>query len=148
VLYTMIHGMNDNMANPTQEEKQTYRLLENHMTLMGLSSSNQGGDERSIRIESPIDGSEVTGNVQITGDMPIAPFENNLRFSVYNLDGISLYQSGFMVTAADVGAPATFDNPVTLPVLPSGSRVRLELAELSMVDGSVNALDSVVVSIK
>jgi hypothetical protein len=42
-----------------------------------------------------------------------------------------------------MGAPAVFNNLVDLPPLPSGARIRLELADLSMADGSLIAMDSV-----
>lgn len=147
-LEAMIHGINDPMVSPTLGVKQTYKLLENYLTMLSQSSTAQGGAERSITIETPLDGSEVSGTIQLKGSMPIAPFENNLSFKIIDLAGIELFNEGFMVTSADLGMPASFDNQITLPTLPSGAWVRLELAELSMADGSVMDMDSVLVKIK
>lgn len=148
VLDATIHGINDAMVSPTHIVRQTYKLLENNLTLMSQNSTTQGGSERSIAIEAPLSGSEVTAGVQIKGSMPIAPFENNLRFRVVDLAGNEFLSEGFMVQSEDVGGPCVFDNAITLPALSSGTWVRLELAELSMADGSVVTLNSVLVKIK
>jgi hypothetical protein len=147
-LNVTIHGINDSMADPTLAELQTYKLLENQLTLMRLASNTQDNAEPSIVIEAPADGSEISDIMQVKGSMAVAPFENNLRFSLYDLAGNLLYQEGFMVNAADPGGPATFDNPIALPAIVSGSKVRLELAELSMADGSLMEMNSVVLTVK
>lgn len=147
-LEATIHGINDPMVSPTLGIKLTYELPENNLTLMSQSSTNQGGTERSITIESPLNGSELSGTVHLKGSMPIAPFENNLSFKIVDLAGTELFSEGFMVTSSDLGMPAAFDNLITLPNLPSGAWVRLELAELSMADGSMMDMNSVLVKIK
>jgi hypothetical protein len=50
-----------------------------------------------------------------------------------------------MVTAADVGQPATFNQTISLPAFPAGSLVKIQLTEYSMADGSVRVIDSVLV---
>lgn len=148
VLDATIHGINDAMVSPTHIVHQTYKLLENNLTLMSQNSTTQGGSERSITIEAPLSGSEVTAGVQIKGSMPIAPFENNLRFRVVDMAGNEVLSEGFMVQSEDVGGPCVFDNAITFPAPSSGTWVRLELAELSMADGSVVTLNSVLVKVK
>ena len=148
VLNAIIHGMNDAMSAPSLQEEQTYRLLNGQVTLVSLSSQIQNSGDRSVKIDLPLDGQVVTQSVEVKGSMPVAPFENNLRLRFYDMDGNSLSESGFMVDAEDVGMPAVFDKTVSLPVLPSGSKVRIELADLSMADGSLIALDSVVVEVR
>ncbi len=147
-LEAVIHGINDAMATPTLDVKQTYRIYDNQITLINLASAFQSGTERSIFIDAPLENSEISSPVRITGSMPVGPFENNLKFGIYDLAGNSLYEAGFMVAAADMGAPATFENEIVLPSLASGSWVRLELADLSMADGSLIAMYSVIVRIK
>jgi hypothetical protein len=144
----IIHGVNDVMTDPTFDIKQNYRLLGETLTLSRQSSTNESGGERTINIDIPVEASDVTTEVQIKGSMPVSPFENNLRFRVLDLKGAEIYSSGFMVSSTEVGGPATFDNKISLPVLPSGSLIRLELSELSMADGSLVTMDSVVVRIK
>jgi hypothetical protein len=143
-----IHRFDDILAQPTLAIQRTYQVLEGTVTLTRQSRINPDGTESLINISAPLHEDGISNPVQITGNMPIAPFESNLAFTVYDLKGKVLYQSGFMVTAAEVGAPATFSNLVNLPALPFGAWVRLELAELSMADGSLMTMDSVVVQIQ
>lgn len=120
-----------------------YQFLGRSLVLTKVSSSINQGTLRAIEISSPVDENIVGASVVLKGSMPVSPFENNLRFAVYDLEGKLLSQSGFMVDAEDMGAPAVFNNLVDLPPLPSGARIRLELADLSMADGSLIAMDSV-----
>ena len=143
-----IHRINDAMSEPTFRVKQTYRLLENTLTLMSQNSTISVDQERLIDIETPEEGGEISDSVQIKGSMAIAPFENNLRLVIYDLSGTLLFETGFMVNAEDLGGPATFDNLVSLMGIPLGIQVRLELAELSMADGSLLTSNSVVVTKK
>lgn len=148
VLKATIHRATDVMVEPTQQVIQRYRVVENMLLKIALDSEISNGQMRTIILDQPVDGSEINSRFQVTGNMPIAPFENNLRLSLYSLDGTVLYQSGFMVSASDPGAPATFDNQIVIDGLPTGKWVQLELAELSMADGSIMTSNSVVVKIK
>ncbi|MBA4375314.1 MAG: hypothetical protein C0401_03960 [Anaerolinea sp.] len=148
IVNAVIHSVGDALVAPSFAVEQTYRLLIETVTLTAQSSMSATGKARSINIDFPADGSEVQTTVQIGGSMPIGPFENNLSFKVLDLSGAELFNSGFMVSATDMGAPAIFNNLVTLPVFPPGSVVRLELSELSMADGSLMTLNSIVVKIK
>jgi hypothetical protein len=147
-LDAVVHGVGDSMVQPTLGVKETFQLINGALIMIKQNSTISGGVERSINITSPTANSTVGTTLKITGSMPIAPFENNLSFKVYDLSGKELFNSGFMVSSADVGQPANFDNTVTLPALPSGSLVRLELAELSMADGSMLTMDSILVKIQ
>lgn len=148
VLEATIHGLSDPMVSPSLEVRQTYKLLENNLVVMSQSSTIQGGMERSITIDAPLNGSEISGTVQLTGSMPVAPFENSLRFRVVDLAGKEIFSDGFMVSSTDVGGPATFNQTITLPPLPSEAWVKLELAELSMADGSLVDMNAVLVKIQ
>ncbi|PKN98381.1 MAG: hypothetical protein CVU42_12690 [Chloroflexi bacterium HGW-Chloroflexi-4] len=148
VLNAVVHGLNDAMVSPTDKVSLTYRLLENNFTLMKRSVTSQGGMERSISIESPQYGNDVSGTVRISGSMPVAPFENNLKLTILDQTGKEFYTGGFMVTSADIGAPGTFDNEIPVPAIPVRTWVKIELSELSMADGSVVTMDSVLVKIK
>lgn len=147
-LNALVHSLNDAMVSPTEKVSLTYRLLENNLTMMRRTSTLQDGIERLIVIENPQNGSEVTGTFRITGSMPAAPFENNLSLTILDQAGVELYRGGFMVTSEDMGAPAVFDNEITLPANPSGTWVKLELTDISMADGSVISMESVLVKIK
>ena len=80
--------------------------------------------------------------------MPIGPFENNLSLMILDPVTGQLVHEGFMVDAADMGAPATFDKSILVPDVPAGTRLLVLLSELSMADGTPIAIDSVVVTVK
>lgn len=144
----LIHGINDPLVSPTFKVNQSYALLENSLVLMNQTSIMRGGTQRIIVIDSPQSGSEVSGFVRIAGSMPVAPFENNLQLRILDSTGMEHYISGLMVTSADVGGPAVFDTKFSLPDMPGGKWMKLELADISMADGSVICMDSVLLEIK
>ncbi len=143
VLGALIHGPNDPMASPTLAVTETYTLAQDGLALVRFTSQTSDGQERSITIQSPAPGAQVGGTVQVKGEMPIAPFENTLAYSLYDAAGKELAKGPFAVQSNGAGGPATFDAAVSLPSLPSGTVVRLELSDLSAADGSPLAIDSV-----
>lgn len=143
-----VHAPNDVMINPTQGMTQEYSLVGDNLFLTRMNTALSGGGERSIIIDTPANGEQVSGSVRISGSMPIAPFENTLLFQILDENMNELYKSAFMVQAADMGQPATFDNTIPLPALSSGSTVVLLLQESSMADGSPLAINSVILYVK
>jgi hypothetical protein len=143
ILDAVIHQADDSMVAPSFAAVETYQLNQNSLTLTRLTSKTDTGSERSIMIASPVSGSEAGASVQVSGSMPIGPFENNLRLRLYDPAGNVLFEGPFAVQAVDMGAPATFDDTVDLSMIPAGTSVRLELAEISMRDGSLLSMDSV-----
>lgn len=140
-LSAVIHGPSDPMINPTLHINEIYTFKGNRLDLIHMTSRIGDSEERSITFTSPQPGEQVDKTVQIQGNMPIAPFENTLLYGIYDTDGNLLEEGGFMVNAEDMGKPATFDNPITLPDLPSGTVIWFELSELSMADGSTLTLE-------
>lgn len=140
-----LHDFDDPACCPTWPVTETYNLnaAQNALTLMRLSALTSDGRQRSIDIHSPVSGSRVSGEVQVSGSMPIAPFENMLVYTLYDDQGQQLDRAGFPVGAEEMGGPAAFDQTIPLPALPTGSRIRLELSEESMADGSILSSDSV-----
>ena len=147
-LEALVHNLNDEMTDPKLSVKRTYRLLEGGLVLMEQTSAYDNGTQRFIQIDSPIEGEIISNNYQVTGSMSVAPFENNLAVTIFDFENNILYQSGFMVSADEPGGPATFDNPIDLSNIPSGTTLRLELAEQSMADGSILVSNSVLVTVK
>jgi YbbR domain-containing protein len=78
----------------------------------------------------------------------VAPFENNLVYVLLDQTGAVLLSGPLAVSAAEPGAPGTFDVVVDLGDLAVGSTVRLEIRDLSGADGLLLALDSVELTIK
>lgn len=138
----VIHGPNDPGCCPAQPVTQTYRLTASGLTLVRATSKTPGGLDRVITIESPFDGSEVSGAVRIQGSVTIAPFENNLSYRIYNDQGNEVAAGPLMVSAPDLGAPGTFDAALDLSNFPMGP-ILLVIADFSAADGSVLAMDSV-----
>lgn len=138
----IIHGPSDPGCCPAQPVTQTYRLTASGLTLVRATSKTPGGLERVITIESPFDGSEVSGAVQVKGNVTIAPFENNLSYRIYTGEGNELAAGPLMVSAPDLGAPGTFDATLDLSAFPRGP-ILLVIADFSAADGSVLAMNSV-----
>jgi hypothetical protein len=145
VLDATIHNAEDIMVNPTLAVVETFRYESSGLIFTGYSSGVKGGTQHSIQIEEPVFAAQVNDSIRLKGNMPVAPFENNLRLRVYDLVGTLFYEGPFEVKAEDVGAPAVFDNLVDLSMAPPGWDARIELAELSMKDGAMITMSSVVV---
>jgi Immunoglobulin-like domain of bacterial spore germination len=143
----LIHGANDAMASPSLHVLEIYQLYGNALTLVGLDST-PNGTEHSIQIDTPTNRQSLTGNIEVKGSMSAAPFENTLRYRFYDESGKVLDEGAFMVKSEDAGKPATFDNSLTLPAVPSGTKLRLELADLSAKDGSPVCIVSVDLMVK
>jgi hypothetical protein len=148
ILGATIHGPNDPMVSPTFAVTETYQLAKNGLALTHFTSDTPDGTERSITIDSPKNGDQVSGSVNVKGSMPIGPFENTLALRIYDQTNTNLLNGPFMVNSDGAGRAATFDNPVDISALPADAIVRLELVEFSMADGSVMTMDSVELIIK
>jgi len=146
-LDAIVHGPSDAMCCPTFPVTRTFRLLGASLVLVNATSQTPGGLSRVITIEFPLDGQDVSGSLVIRGNVTIAPFENNLAMHVYNENGNELFVSPVMVDAPDLGAPGTFNVTLDLSAFPPG-RIFIEFSDLSAADGSVLALDSVMVVVR
>ncbi len=145
----VVHGPNDELSSPSQAENRAYRLGARGLVLTHLASKTADGQDRAITIASPSEGSEVGRIFPLKGSVTIAPFENNLVVKVFDASGNQVYIGPLAVTAADLGAPGTFDASVNLEGIEVASGpIRIEVSDVSMADGSTLALDSVVVVLK
>jgi serine protease inhibitor len=108
-----------------------------------FTSQTPSGQERAINIRAPLNGAEVSGSITITGDITIAPFENNLTYTVYDSQYRPIAQSYTMVNAPDFGAPGTFALTIDLAALGLAGDIYIEITDLSAADGSVLALSQV-----
>ena len=148
ILNVNVHGLNDPMVDPTVNLTKTYRLIGNRFVTFRQTQLLADGKVREINITSPVDFSEASGSTIITGDMPIAPFENTLLVQVFNEKNTASFTSSTMVNAADVGQPATFSVKVPLDKFAVGDLVVIQLVEVSMADGSNMTLDSVILRVR
>lgn len=148
ILNATVHGPGDPMATPSQEVTRTYRMLEDSLMLWRQSQQLSDGQTREINIESPLENAEVSGQLLLTGAMPIAPFENTLLLQIFTTGEEAAYTAGVTVSAEDIGMPATFTFAIPLDQYPAGTLLRVRLSEVSMADGSDMAVDSVLVRVK
>src|SRR5688572_15034769 len=144
-----IHGFEEPMCCPTLRTTRHYRLSEGgQLDMTDYTTFTPDGRPRTITIESPANGSEVFSSVQIKGSVAIAPFENNLTYSIQDVGGIELARGAISVSAADAGAPGTFEAVISLGNILSGAVIKLEVQDVSAADGSLFAMDSVELVVK
>ena len=141
VLDLLVQGPSDPLCCPTVPNTWTYLLLERQLVLLRSSSRTPLGQERAIVITRPLMGESAAQSVRLTGNVTIAPFENNLACRVYSGNDLVL-ELPLMVSAPDMGAPGTFDAQIDLSAVPAGL-VRIEVLDISMADGATLASDSV-----
>ena len=148
-LEATIHGFEEPMCCPTLRTTRHYRLTEGgQLDMTDYTTFTPDGRPRTITIESPANGSEVFSSVQIKGSVAIAPFENNLTYSIQDVGGIELARGAISVSAADAGAPGTFEAVISLGNILSGAVIKLEVQDVSAADGSLFAMDSVELVVK
>ena len=148
-LDAVIHSANDPACCPEFAVTRTFKLIGVSLALVNATSQTASGQARVITIESPQDGMDAAANgaLVISGQVTIAPFENNLSYRVYNEQGNELSAGPITVTAPDFGVPGTFTATLDLTAFPLG-RLYIEIADLSAADGSVLALATVMVVVR
>ncbi len=150
-LEMLVHAPNDALCCPSQIMTQSYRFYWGPgLVQVYVTSGTPEGGLREIVIESPANSSEVSNHIQLTGRVSISPFENTLLVRIMDSDNNPIYQGPIQVNTPDMGAPGTFDAQVNLSsshqVIPG--KIRIEILDISMADGSVLAMDSVDVNLK
>jgi hypothetical protein len=147
-LDAIIHGFEDGGCCPTLPSTRRYVLVNNQLRMVNYTTATPDGTKRIIEITSPVNGTEMTGSVQVTGTVSIAPFENNLSYFIYDEAGNQYAAGPVAVSAPDLGAPGIFDVTFTLEGIPSGTIIYLELQDISAADGSWFAMDAVKLIVK
>ena len=148
LLGAVIQRSSDPMVSPTLVVSETFRLAAGGLHLVSLSTPTDGGLTRQITIASPAWGAETGASLQVSGEMPIGPFENNLLYRIVDAAGQEFAAGPFPVISDGIGGPASFDNALILPILPAGAVIWLELSENSMMDGSPLAVARVMLTYK
>jgi hypothetical protein len=143
-----IHGPDEPMCCPTLRSTRHYRLINNQLDMTDFTTFTPDGRPRTITIESPPNGAEVFSSVQVRGSVAIAPFENNLTYSIKDVGGVELSRGAINVISADPGAPGTFDAMIPLGNILTSAVVILEVQDVSAADGSLLAMDSVELVVK
>ncbi len=147
-LDAVIHGFEDPMCCPALRTTRHYRLANDQLDKSDYTTFTPDGRPRTITIESPANGTEIFSTVQIKGSVAIAPFENNLTYSIKDGAGVELSRGAVAVDAPDLGAPGTFDETIAMGSIISGAVVTIEIQDVSAADGSLFAMDSVQLVVK
>jgi hypothetical protein len=147
-LDAVTHGFDDGGCCPTLQTTRRYVLLNNQLHMVNYTTNTPDGRKREIEITTPADGTEASGSVQVNGNISIAPFENNLSYSVYDEAGNQYTKGPLAVTAPDLGAPGTFSDTFTLEGIPVGTTIYIEIQDVSAADGSWFAMDAVKILVK
>ena len=148
-LDVVTHGMDDPFCCPTLQTARHYQLTKvNQLDLVDYVTFTPAGTPRTITIEAPPNGVEVSSTVQVRGKVAIAPFENTLAYRLYDMGGVELAAGAINVTASDLGAPGTFNSVIKLGNILSGVFIRLEVQDISAADGSLLAMDSIELVVK
>jgi hypothetical protein len=146
----LAQGPNDPMCCPSQAQTRTYEYMQGTgLVLLSVSSQTANGLNRTITIDTPAAGSNVSSPMPLSGSVTITPFENNLVVKLYDASGTQISASPLPVTAAEMGGPGTFSTSVDLAAasVPVGM-VRVEVVDTSSADGSILALAAVYVNYK
>ena len=143
-----IHGSDDPTCCPSLETKRHYFLNGVNLILTDYSTETPAGEPRVIKIEEPIDGTQVSGIVRIIGTVTISPFENNLIFRVYDLGGVELSAGPVTVESIGLGASGTFEKAIDLGAILTNTTIRIEVEDVNVADGSLFAMDSVLLHVR
>jgi hypothetical protein len=146
----LVHSPNDGLCCPSQPMTQSYRFYWGAgLVMVHATSGTAENGFRNISLEAPVGESQVSKQIQIKGNVTIAPFENTLLLRIIDVNNSPIYEGPIMVSAPDMGAPGTFDTIVDISSgLPNPGAIRIEVSEVSMADGSTLVLDSVDVILK
>ena len=147
-LDAVIHALDDPMCCPTLRMTRHYRLDNDQLNRTDYTTFTPDGRPRTITIESPANGTEIFSTVQIKGTVAIAPFENNLTYSIKDGAGVELSRGAVTVNAPDLGEPGTFNEHISIGKIISGTVVTIEIQDISAADGSLLAMDSVQLVVK
>jgi hypothetical protein len=145
VVQATVHDINDPMCCPTLFTNRAYRLIGSNLVLREFSTKTPTGLPRLINIELPAEGTGVSGSVRVSGRVSIAPFENTLVYRLFDMGGVELSAGPIMVEAPELGAPGTFNKVIDLGNILTNTTIRIEIQDTSAADGSLFAMDSVVI---
>ena len=143
-----VHDTDEPMCCPTLHTARHYRLINNQLDTVDFVTFTPDDRPRTISIDSPANGTEVFGSVQIKGSVAMTPFENTLVYRIFDVGGVELAVGSFTISAPDLGAPGVFDENILLGNILSGARIRIEIQDISAKDGSLLAMDSVELVVK
>jgi hypothetical protein len=144
----VVHDRNDPMCCPSMATTRHYLLNGVNLILTSYTTETPAGEPRMITIEEPVNTAQVSGIIRLRGNITIAPFENNLVYRIYDLGGVELSVGPISVDAPDLGAPGTFEKAIDLGNIITNTTVRIQVEDRNVADGSIFAMDSVLLQVR
>lgn len=146
VLAATIHDIEDPMCCPTLHTMRHYRQTGTSLLMTDFSTKTPSGADRIITISAPKDGAEVSGVVNIQGEITIAPFEKNLVYRIYDAGGVEVVAGPVEVSALDLDAPGSFNRSLDLTAF-GGTTIRVVIQDTNVEDGTLFAMDSIILTV-
>lgn len=143
----MMHGPNDPMCCPSVPTGMTLEYTDMGYRLLHVTTTAESGLVREITITEPAPETQTGSSVTLRGKTSVGPFENTLLYHVYDADGAAVVESSLMVSNTDMGQPSTFELPLDFAALGLHGRIRVDISEQSMADGSILMLDSLYLNV-
>jgi hypothetical protein len=144
-----VHGPDEPACCPSVPATIHLRLIsESQLVVTRFTTRTPSGQERAINIRAPLNGSEASGSITLSGDVTIAPFENNLIYTIYDAQYQEIAQSYLTVDAPDMGASGTFAFTIDLAALGQTGDLYIEISDISAADGSTIALAQVYLKVR
>ena len=100
-----VHRPNDPACCAAQRNELVYTYEAGRLVLTRLSMTMPNQQERSITIDSPSEGAELSWPLMVKGHFTIAPFENNLVYAVYDMNHRQIAVGPLMVDSSQPGGP-------------------------------------------
>lgn len=146
-LRALISGPNDPLCCPSVPLSTTFEYSDMGFRLLHLTTTTSSGLVREISVTVPAVEATVGPQTVITGTTTVGPFENTLVYRIYDTTGMAITESSLMVENDELGAPSTFNLPLDFSTLGISGRIRVEIAEMSMADGSTLMMDSIYLNV-
>jgi hypothetical protein len=147
-LDVVIHGIDDPMCCPNLRTVRHYGLINDQLDMTDFVTFTPEGKPRTIKIDAPPGGTDVSGSVSVQGTVAIAPFENTLAYSIKDGAGVELSRGAVQVHAANPGGAGTFQAAIPLGNALTSGVIILEIQDVSAADGSLLSMDSVQLVVK
>ena len=103
---------------------------------------DMGRPTRELVLEAPLSGATVGATVELRGRISAMPFEKNLSYRIYTQAG-TIVGEGAMLLEGPFDGPGTFAESIAITGTTAPGPLRIEVAEESVVDGSLIVSTSV-----
>ncbi|MDK1029634.1 MAG: Gmad2 immunoglobulin-like domain-containing protein [Anaerolineae bacterium] len=142
------HASDDALCCPSSQSLRHYKLDGTNLILSDYSTTTSSDEPRVLTIEAPLNDIEISGIIRIKGNITISPFENNLVYRVYDLGGVELSAGPITVYGAVLGGPGKFEKAIDLGNILTNTSIRIVVEDINIADGSIFAMDSVILKIR